>query len=91
MEVHRLLYGTGSFVWHPEGLEACFSAVKWVYAHAEELGISQKKIGVGGDSAGGNLALLCALWDRDEGTRMISYAAQVEDMLSEIAADMKKL
>lgn len=61
----------------PEGFEACWRSVKWVYAHADVLGISREKIGVGGDSAGGNLSLVCTLRDRDEGSHMISYEALI--------------
>lgn len=66
----------------PAGFEACFFSVKWVYAHAEELGISRERIGVAGDSAGGNLSLMCALRDRDEGTHMISYEALIYPVVS---------
>lgn len=61
----------------PEGFEACYTSVKWVYENAKELGISRKRIGIGGDSAGGNLSLVCALRDRDEGSHMISYEALI--------------
>lgn len=62
---------------YPEGLNACYQAVKWVYVHADELGISKDKIGISGDSAGGTLSLGCTLMDRAEGTRMISYEALI--------------
>ena len=39
----------------------CFTGLKWVFAHANELGIDETKIGIGGDSAGGNLAAAAAL------------------------------
>lgn len=66
----------------PAGFYACFDTVRWAYAHADKLGISRKKIGVGGDSAGGNLALACTLRDRDEGTGMISYQALIYPLLA---------
>lgn len=59
----------------PEGFDDCYDVVKWAFVHDTELGINQKKIGVAGDSAGGNLAAVCALRDRDEGTGMIHYQA----------------
>ena len=62
---------------YPEGFEACYRSVKWVYAHAEELGVSKKKIGISGDSAGGTFSLACTLRDRAEGSRMISYEALI--------------
>lgn len=62
---------------YPAGLHACFHAVKWVFCHAESLGISKDRIGVAGDSAGGNLSLGCVLMDRAEGTHMLSYEALI--------------
>ena len=43
----------------------CYAAWEWTLAHAEELGIDPLKIGIGGDSAGGNLASGIALRIRD--------------------------
>jgi acetyl esterase len=49
----------------PAAIEDCVAAYRWSLAHAAELGAS--RIGVGGDSAGGNLAAVVALRSRDEG------------------------
>lgn len=59
----------------PLAVNACYSVVNWVANHAEKLGIS--KICVGGDSAGGNLALVCSIRDRDENKHNISYQALI--------------
>lgn len=40
----------------PAAVEDCLDTLKWAYEHAVELGANPKKIAVGGDSAGGNLA-----------------------------------
>ncbi len=55
---------------HPEPaqLTDAWDAVRWVADHASDLGGSETKLIVCGDSAGGNLAALCALRSRDEGT-----------------------
>jgi acetyl esterase len=41
----------------PAGLNDCVSGVKWVAAHADELGIDAAHIVVAGESGGGNLTL----------------------------------
>ena len=40
----------------PAPLDDCYAALKWVYAHAETLGIDPNRIAIGGESAGGGLA-----------------------------------
>lgn len=57
---------------YPLPLDDCFSAVKWAFGRAEELGGDKTRLAVSGDSAGGNLAAAVTLRDRDEGTRMVS-------------------
>ncbi len=50
----------------PVPFDDCYSSLLWVKAHAKELGIDASRIGVGGDSAGGNLAAAVAVKARDE-------------------------
>lgn len=45
----------------PAPLEDCQSAVRYLQSHAEEWGGDSTRISVGGDSAGGNLALATAM------------------------------
>ena len=52
----------------PAAVEDSFAALKWVHAHANELGADPDRIGVHGDSAGANLAAVVALMARDAGT-----------------------
>ena len=49
----------------PAALDDSVSALNWVNDNAQELSISPGRIGVGGDSAGGNLAAVLALMGRD--------------------------
>jgi acetyl esterase len=49
----------------PAALDDCVAALQWVSSHAAELAIEPGRIGVGGDSAGGNLAAVLALMGRD--------------------------
>src|SRR5437588_7459536 len=49
----------------PAPLEDAWTATQWVSNHAADLGLDADRIGVGGDSAGGNLAAVVARRARD--------------------------
>jgi acetyl esterase len=49
----------------PTALEDAWSATQWVSSHADELKLDYDRIGVGGDSSGGNLAAVVARRGRD--------------------------
>jgi acetyl esterase len=51
----------------PAPLDDCWHALQWVAQHATEFGGDPSRLAVAGDSAGGNLAAVCALLARDAG------------------------
>lgn len=51
----------------PAAVDDSYAATLWVAANAERLGIDARRISVGGDSAGGNLATVVAMRCRDAG------------------------
>lgn len=51
----------------PTAAEDAWDSLRWLREHAAVLGLDGSKIAVGGDSAGGTLATVCALMARDAG------------------------
>jgi acetyl esterase len=51
----------------PAGLDDCVSGLKWVHAHAGELGIDPAHLVVAGESGGGNLTLATGLKLKQDG------------------------
>jgi acetyl esterase len=49
----------------PAAVEDCAAATRFAIEHAGDLGIDRRRVAVGGDSAGGNLAAVMALMARD--------------------------
>jgi acetyl esterase len=58
----------------PAAVEDCFAALRFAAADGRSLGIDVRRLAVGGDSAGGNLAAVLALLARDAG---IAIAGQL--------------
>jgi acetyl esterase len=52
----------------PAAVDDCVAAVRWARHQAQALGIDTARIGVGGDSAGGNLSAVATIAERDAGT-----------------------
>jgi acetyl esterase len=57
----------------PAAVEDAYQATCWVAEQAEEFGIDLTRIALGGDSAGGNLAIVTSLLARDRGGPKIAF------------------
>lgn len=68
---------------YPGPLEDCYAGLKWLYAHAEELGIDANRIGIGGASAGAGLAAGLALLVRDRGAMALAFQALIYPMIDD--------
>jgi acetyl esterase len=51
----------------PAAVYDCYAALRWVFAHCDEIGADPARLVVGGDSAGGNLAAGVTLLARADG------------------------
>jgi acetyl esterase len=61
----------------PAAVTDSYAATAWVASNAKRLGIDPKRISVGGDSAGGNLAAVVSLKSRDEDGPAIALQVMV--------------
>jgi acetyl esterase/lipase len=68
---------------HPGPVEDCYAALRWLYAHAGELGIDPTRIAVGGASAGGGLAAGLALLTRDRDEVPLVFQLLIYPMLDD--------
>ncbi|MEI6552739.1 MAG: alpha/beta hydrolase [Actinomycetes bacterium] len=57
----------------PTPFNDCYATLEWIVRNASMLKIDPRKIGVGGDSAGGNLAAAVALKARDTGLVNLAF------------------
>ena len=51
----------------PVAVNDAWDAVQWLAGHRHDLGLGSGRVAVGGDSAGGTLAAVCAIMARDAG------------------------
>lgn len=67
----------------PEGIEDCYTGLRWVRQQARDLGIDSARIAVGGDSAGGGLAACLAQLALDRGEVDLCFQLLVYPMLDD--------
>ncbi|MDB5369967.1 MAG: Hydrolase, alpha/beta domain protein [Roseomonas sp.] len=67
---------------YPTALDQVLAVLRWLRAEGAMLGIDPARIGIGGDSAGGNLALSALLRLRDAGEALPRFGAIIYGMLS---------
>jgi len=62
---------------YPGALEDNYAALKWVHAHAAELGVDRSRIAVGGESAGGTHAASLAIHARERNKEDVPICFQL--------------
>jgi acetyl esterase/lipase len=70
----------------PAALDDCDTALQWVHAHPQPLGIDPRRIAVGGASAGGGLAACLAQRTHDRGAIRLALQLLVYPMLDDRSA-----
>jgi len=68
---------------YPAGIDDCYSASRWVFDHAAELGIDPDNIGIYGGSAGGGLILGVCLMARDRMGPRFKYMMPIYPMIDD--------
>lgn len=66
---------------YPAALDDCYAALKYLWDHADELGVRRDRIVVGGESAGGGLAAAVTIYARDKGEIPVYYHFPLYPML----------
>lgn len=67
----------------PAPVEDCYSGLKWLLAHASELGVDPLRIAIGGASGGGGLAAGLALMARDRGEVKVAFQLLIYPMIDD--------
>jgi acetyl esterase len=57
----------------PAAVDDCIATLRWLALHVVELGGDPGRMAVGGDSAGANLATVCAILARNDGYPKLAY------------------
>jgi acetyl esterase/lipase len=58
----------------PAAIEETYAAAYWLKLHSRALGLSERRIAIGGESSGGNVAAAATLIDRDR--RLVGFVFQ---------------
>lgn len=68
---------------YPAALEDAYAALKWMKNHAEDLGIRDDQLMVGGESAGGGLVAALTLYARDKDEVNIAFQMPLYPMIDD--------
>lgn len=75
---------------YPAALEDCYTALKYLRDHAEELGCNRDQLMVGGESAGGGLTAALCMYARDKGEVKIAFQMPLYPMLDDRDTDSSR-
>ncbi len=67
----------------PTPVEDCYTGLKWLFAHADELGVEPTRIAIGGPSGGGGLTAGLGLLARDRKEVQVAYQLLIYPMIDD--------
>jgi acetyl esterase/lipase len=67
----------------PIPVEDCYAGLKWLFAHADELGVEPSRIAIGGPSGGGGLTAGLALMTRDRKEVQVAFQLLIYPMIDD--------
>src|SRR6516164_6414365 len=67
----------------PTPVEDCYTGLKWLFAHADELGVEPARIAIGGPSGGGGLTAGLGLLARDRREVQVAYQLLIYPMFDD--------
>jgi acetyl esterase/lipase len=67
----------------PAPVEDCYAGLRWLFAHAGDLGVNPSRIAIGGASAGGGLAAGLALLARDRREVQVAFQLLIYPMIDD--------
>jgi acetyl esterase/lipase len=68
---------------YPAALEDCYDTLLWMKSNAAGLGVRENQLFVGGNSAGGGLAIAVSLYARDKGEVNIAFQMPLYPMIDD--------
>ena len=75
---------------YPAALEDCYAALTYLKEHADELGVNDSQLMVGGESAGGGLTAALCMYARDKGEINIAYQMPLYPMIDNEDTDSSR-
>ena len=75
---------------YPAALEDCYAALTYLKEHADDLGVNDSQLMVGGESAGGGLTAALCMYARDKGEINIAYQMPLYPMIDNEDTDSSR-
>ncbi|MBP3585488.1 MAG: alpha/beta hydrolase [Peptococcaceae bacterium] len=75
---------------YPAALEDCYAALTYLKDYADELGVNDSQLMVGGESAGGGLTAALCMYARDKGEINIAYQMPLYPMIDNEDTDSSR-